>query len=98
MPVVRYPFKQEEAPMAEPEVVVFTMTGCQHCAGVKAYLDEKGIAFSERNVLEDEKAMADFRELGYRGTPVTVVGDEAVVGFDRTRLDEVFGDMGGENA
>jgi glutaredoxin len=84
--------------MADPQVVVFTMTGCQHCAGVKAYLNEKGIAFTERNVLEDDKAMADFRELGYRGTPVTVAGDEAVVGFDRTRLDEVFGDMDGENA
>ncbi|MCK4512241.1 glutaredoxin family protein [bacterium] len=74
------------------------MTGCQHCAGVKAYLNEKGIALTERNVVEDDKAMADFRELGYRGTPVTVAGDEAVVGFDRTRLDEAFGDMDGENA
>jgi glutaredoxin len=89
--------KQEEALMAGPQVVVFTMTGCQHCAGVKAYLNEKGIAFTERNVLEDDKAMADFRELGYRGTPVTVVGDEAVIGLDRTRLDEVFGSLGGEN-
>ena len=84
--------------MAGPHVVVFTMTGCQHCAGVKAYLNEKGIAFTERNVLEDDKAMTDFRELGYRGTPVTVVGDEAVIGLDRTRLDEVFGGLGGENA
>jgi len=84
--------------MADPQVVVFTMTGCQHCAGVKAYLTEKGIAFTERNVLDDDKAMADFRELGYRGTPVTVVGDEAVVGFDRTRLDDVFGDMDGGSA
>jgi glutaredoxin len=90
--------KHEEAPVADSQVVVFTMTGCQHCAGVKAYLSEKGIAFTERNVLEDDKAMADFRELGYRGTPVAVAGDEAVVGFDRTRLDEVFGDMDGENA
>ncbi len=97
MRVVRNPLKQKETPMDGPQVVVFTMTGCQHCAGVKAYLDEKGIAFTERNVLEDDKAMADFRELGYRGTPVTVVGDEAVIGLDRTRLDEVFGGLGGEN-
>ena len=72
------------------EVVVYTMTGCQHCAGVKTYLKEKGIEFTERNVLEDDGAMADFRELGYRGTPVTIVGDEVVIGFDRTRLDEVL--------
>ncbi len=90
--------QQEEAPLADPQVIVFTMTGCQYCSGVKAYLNEEGIAFTERNVLEDDKAMADFRELGYRGTPVTVVGDEAVIGLDRKRLDEVFGDLGGEKA
>ena len=84
--------------MGGPEVVVFTMTGCQHCAGVKAYLEEKGITFTERNVLEDDQAMADFRELGYRGTPVTVVGGEGVIGFDRARLDEVFSNLAGEDA
>ena len=71
-------------------VVVYTMTGCAHCAGVKAYLEEKGIEFTERNVLEDEQAMADFKQLGYRGTPVTVVGDDAIVGFDKARLEELL--------
>ena len=76
--------------MAGPQVVVFTMTGCPHCAGVKAYLEEKGIAFSERNVLEDDQAMADFRALGFRGTPVTLVGEEAIVGFDREKFEKVL--------
>ena len=76
--------------MSERTVVVFTMTGCQHCAGVKAYLAERDIEYTERNVLEDDSAMAEFRELGFRGTPVTMVGDEAIVGFDRSRFDEVF--------
>lgn len=84
--------------MSERTVVVFTMPGCQHCAGVKAYLAEKGIEFTERNVLEDDSAMADFRELGFRGTPVTLVGDEAIVGFDRNRFDEIFADAPGADA
>lgn len=60
------------------------------CAGVKAYLAEKSLPFTERNVLEDDEAMAEFRELGFRGTPVTIVGDDTIVGFDRARLDAVF--------
>jgi glutaredoxin 3 len=72
------------------KVVVYTMTGCAHCAGVKAYLNEKGVEFSERNVLEDEQAMADFKELGFRGTPVTLVGDEAVVGLDKEKLEKLL--------
>jgi len=84
--------------MSERTVVVFTMPGCQHCAGVKAYLAEKGIEFTERNVLEDDSAMADFRELGFRGTPVTLVGEETIIGFDRTRFDEIFADGTGTDA
>ena len=76
--------------MSEKKVVVFTMTGCPHCSAVKEYLKEQGVAFSERNVLEDEQAMADFRKLGFRGTPVTLVGEESVVGFDKQRLEELL--------
>lgn len=82
--------------MADHDVTVYTMTGCQHCAGVKAYLKEKGIEFTERNVLEDDQAMAAFKTLGFRGTPVTLVGVEAIVGFDREKLDEILSGSGGE--
>jgi glutaredoxin 3 len=76
--------------LEDRKVVVYTMTGCAHCAGVKAYLNEKGVEFSERNVLEDEQAMADFKELGFRGTPVTLIGDEAVVGLDKEKLEKLL--------
>jgi glutaredoxin len=72
------------------KVVVYTMTGCPHCAGVKQYLKEKGVEFEERNVLEDDDAMADFRKLGFRSTPVTVVGETSVNGMDRAKLDEAL--------
>ncbi len=76
--------------MEGKEVVVYTMTGCPHCAGVKDYLKEKGVGFAERNVLEDEQAMADFKKLGFRGTPVTLVGGEPVVGLDKAKLDKLL--------
>ena len=76
--------------MADSEIVVYTMTGCQHCAGAKAYLKEKGVQFTERNVLEDDQAMADFKALGFRGTPVMLADEEAIVGFDRAKLEEVL--------
>ena len=74
----------------EAEVVVYTMQGCPHCAGVKEYLREKGVAFTERDVLADDRAMEDFKALGFRGTPVTVVGGTAIVGLDKPKLDEAL--------
>jgi glutaredoxin len=74
-----------------PEIVLYTMTGCHFCAGVKEYLEQRGLEFTERNVGDDEQAMAEFRELGFRGTPVTLIDGEAVVGFDAAKLDELLG-------
>lgn len=78
--------------MESRDVVVYTMTGCPHCAGVKDYLKEKGVTFTERNVLEDAQAMTDFKKLGFRGTPVTLVGGEPVVGLDKEKLDRLLSD------
>lgn len=73
------------------DIVVYTMTGCPHCAGVKEFLKEKGIEFTERNVIEDESALKELREMGFSGTPVTLVGDESVLGFDRAKLEAALG-------
>ena len=76
------------------KVVVYTMPGCPACAGVKAYLREKGVEFTEKDVLADEETMAEFRAAGYRGTPVTVVGDTAVTGLDKPKLDDALASLG----
>ncbi len=40
---------------------------------------------------ENEEAMAELERLGTMTTPVTVVGNEVVVGFDREKLAQVIG-------
>jgi glutaredoxin len=76
--------------LAKPEIVVYTMTGCHYCAGVKKYLEDKGLSYTERNVAEDETALAEFRKLGFGGTPVTVINGVPVLGFDEAKLDKAL--------
>ncbi len=45
----------------------------------------------ERNVIEDETAMAELEKIGVFTTPVTVIDGEVVIGFDRKKLDELIG-------
>ncbi len=40
---------------------------------------------------ENEEAMAELERLVTMTTPVTVVGNEVVVGFDREKLAQVIG-------
>ena len=50
----------------------------------------EGCRFIDRDAVEDEEALAELGELGYMTTPVTVIGGEVVVGFDRDRLEKLL--------
>jgi len=45
----------------------------------------------DKNIQEDQAALEELQKLGYRATPVTVIDDEVVVGFDRGKLVRLLG-------
>ena len=61
------------------------------CERVKEFLSQEGIEFEERNVAADEGAFAELEKIGALSTPVTVIDGEAVIGFDRAKLEELLG-------
>lgn len=60
----------------------------------KEFLSSNGIQFEGRDLDNDPKAAEELNALGLKATPVTVVGDRAVVGFDVPALKEAFGIRG----
>ena len=54
--------------------------------GKKELLSQRGAEFADRDVTEDDKAVAELDELGYLTTPVTVIDGEVVVS-DRERFE-----------
>jgi glutaredoxin 3 len=72
------------------KVVVYSQPGCGFCGQVKEFLSQKKIAYTERNVAADQTALAELEKLGYKTTPVTLIDGEAVVGFDRARLESLL--------
>ena len=80
-----------------PDVKVYSTSMCQYCRLVKAFLDKKGVAYDVLDVGTDHAAAKEMVELtGQFGVPVTVVGDEVIIGFDTARLNELFGEGRGE--
>jgi len=61
----------------------------------KAWLSQQEIPFIERNIGEDESALADLEKLEVFSTPATLVDGELVVGFNRKKLEDLLG-IGGE--
>ena len=58
---------------------------------MKEFLHQRGIAFTERDVSADEQAFSELEEKGFFATPVTIIDGEAVVGFNRAKLEALLG-------
>lgn len=57
---------------------------------MKEFLSQKGVAFTERNVSNDLEARTALKALGYAATPVTVIGEDKVVGYNRRKIEALL--------
>ena len=58
----------------------------------KEFLSHHQIPFTDRNVAEDSSAVEELiQKTGHRATPVILVDDEVIVGFDRGKLQRLLG-------
>ena len=71
-------------------ITIYTSHGCGPCMATKDWLNKQGHAYTEKDVSQHAEYATELRSLGYRVTPVIMVGDEAVVGFNTIRLKELL--------
>lgn len=60
------------------------------CDKVKEYLSQRHVQFEDRDVTKGPDALSDLQKLGLMTTPVTVIGEKVIVGFDVSKLDEAL--------
>jgi glutaredoxin-like protein NrdH len=85
------------------DVHLYALSTCPYCRMTKKYLDENNVAYelTEVDLLEGTPgdpetpkgaAAAEVKKLsGGTSFPVLVVGDEVVVGFNKSRIAQVLG-------
>ena len=56
------------------------------CSRLKEFLSKNDLQYDDRDVSQDEAAFEELRNLGVMTTPVSVVDEEVVVGFDEEKL------------
>jgi len=72
-------------------VIVYSTPTCPHCKHAKEYFGEKGVDYTDYNVGTDLDAREEMkRKSGQMGVPVIDIDGEIVVGFNRTRIDELL--------
>ncbi|MHB1118316.1 MAG: glutaredoxin family protein [Minisyncoccota bacterium] len=74
------------------EVTIYTTPTCGYCKMAKDFFTENGVAYVEHNVATDlEKRKEMIERSGQMGVPVIYVGDDMVIGFDKSRLASLLG-------
>lgn len=74
--------------ITDKDIVVYSADWCGFCHAAKTYLDQKGFAYTERDI-EKKSAYAEevYKKSGQMGIPVILIDDEVIVGFDRPKID-----------
>ncbi len=65
------------------KLTIYTLPECIWCARTKAFLKQKKIPYTEKDVASDERARNDMlRKSKQTGVPVLDIGGKIIVGFD----------------
>ena len=76
---------------------LYALSTCPYCRMTKKFLDEHDVAYEmiEVDLLEGDAKTEAVEEVvrvsGGKSFPVLVVGDEVVVGFNKTRMNQLLG-------
>jgi glutaredoxin len=86
----------EPSPIVAPDktVLLYSRAGCAYCDKAKQFLQKHDVAFEEIDVTTSERGKEEFRKLGAMGTPIMVVADTKVVGYDEGMLKDVLKSKG----
>lgn len=71
-------------------IKIYSSSTCTNCVAAKEYLKEKGYEYDERNISTDSEAKKELISMGYMGVPIIMIDDEVIVGFDKSKLDQVL--------
>lgn len=77
--------------MSDKKVVIYSTPTCPICKRAKAYLTEKGVSYQDIDVAASREAAREMIEKsGQMGVPVILVGDDMLIGFNQSKLDELL--------
>lgn len=72
-------------------IVLFGTPTCSWCKKIKDYLNERGMTYKYIDVSKDDKGMQDMlRKTGQMGVPQIWINNNAVVGFDRAKMERLL--------
>lgn len=76
-----------------PEIIIYRTSWCAFCHTEMQWLDRMGIPYVAKDIEADQAAHDELMEKldgDFRGVPVTDIGGDIILGFDRPKLQEAI--------
>lgn len=75
----------------ELKVLIYSSPDCAYCYTVKSFLEDNELEYEEINIYEDDEGYEEMKRISKQeDVPVTVIGENIVVGWDKERLKELL--------
>lgn len=72
-------------------IKVYSSDSCGYCQKLKVYLDSRNINYTIIDVnASEDNAYELIRLTGQSAIPVTIIGDETIIGFDKPAIDKAL--------
>lgn len=74
------------------QIKIYSTPHCGYCQMAKEYFKKHGLAFEEYDVFKDVmKRQEMVQTTGQLGVPVIRIDDQIIIGFNRTKINELLG-------
>lgn len=77
--------------MSLPRILLYATASCPHCEAARAVIRESGETWEERDPTSSEERLRELLMVAASATvPTLVIGNRALVGFDRDRFEQML--------
>ncbi|UXI69068.1 glutaredoxin family protein [Tahibacter amnicola] len=75
------------ATVSKQDVVMYVLPDCGYCEKMRSHLRERGVSWKEKDIAASPQAKQEFDARGGQGTPLTLVGDAVIAGYQPAAVD-----------
>ncbi|MFA5053810.1 MAG: glutaredoxin family protein [Parcubacteria group bacterium] len=80
------------------KIKIYSTPFCGYCKMAKDFFDQNGFQYEEVDVSVDEEAAKSMiARTNQMGVPVIEIGDEVIVGFNRSEIEELLAKAGSKS-
>ncbi len=77
--------------MTDKKIKIYSTPTCTYCMALEKFFEKHEVEYEKVDVSKDEEALKEMKEKTVQmGVPVTEIGEDVVVGFDKKKISKLL--------